>query len=245
MLATVAGLTATLHAQSESASIRLLAFSRVGDAREVKVVGPDGKPLYDKPLALPTEQLSAPQTVASRSLVFLPASASATGEAKPSEGSNTPAPAGSAPAVPPLGKVELPATGKDFILVFLPEAAGAAQPYRVDAVPVPEGSFGSGDQAFVNYSGSNVGFVIGGEKLQVPQGKSAIYHPQKTEGKRSIVGYAQEKDGKWNATPFYSSRLIVQEGVRNFILIVRDPKTGTPDFRGIADFVEKPAASSP
>jgi hypothetical protein len=57
-----------------------------------------------------------------------------------------------------------------------------------------------------------------------------------------MVGYAQEKDGKWGTTPFYSSRLIVQEGVRNFILIVRDPKTGRPDFRGISDFVEKPAA---
>ncbi len=221
-LATLAGLIATLHAQSESASIRLLAFSRVGDVREVKAFGPDGKPLHDKPLALPTEQLSPAQTVASRTLVFQAASAATA-----------------------VGKVELPATGKDFILVFLPEPAGAAQLYRVDAVPVPEGSFGSGDQAFVNYSGTNVGFVIGGEKLQVPQGKSAVYHPKKVEGNRSMVGYAQDKDGKWSATPFYSSRLIVQEGVRNFILIVRDPKTGAPDFRGIADFVEKPTASSP
>lgn len=221
MLAAVVGMTSALHAQSDSASIRLLAFSRVGDAREVIVAGPDGKPLSDKPLSLPTEQLSPALTVSTRSLVFQAAGA-------------TPS---------PLAKATLPASGKDFILVFLPDAKEGAQSYKVDPVPVPEGGFGSGDQVFVNYSGSNVGFVIGGEKLQVPQGKSAAYHPKKAEGNRTIVGYFQSKDGKWDPAPFYSSRLIVQEGVRNLILIVRDPKTGKPDFRGITDFVDKPAAT--
>ncbi|MCW1925051.1 hypothetical protein OKA05_20995 [Luteolibacter arcticus] len=209
-----------LHAQ-DSASIRLLAFSRVGDALEVMVAGADGKLLNDKPLALPTEQLSPAVTVGTRSLVF-----------------QTP---GATPA--PLGKVDLPATGKDFILIFLPDAKAATPSYKVDPVPVPEGGFGSGDHAFVNYSGSNVGFVIGGEKLQVPQGKSATYHPKETGGNRTMAGYHQGKDGKWSTTPFYSSRLIIQEGVRNLVLIVRDPKTGLPDFRGISDFVEKPAAT--
>ena len=210
--------TGSLEAQSESATIRLLAFSRAGDAREVMVAGADGKLLGDKPLALPTEQLSPPLSVTVRTLVF------------------------QAPGTTPtqLGKVELPATGKDFILVFFPDPKGGAHSYKVDPVPVPVESFGSGDQLFVNYSGSNAGFVIDGEKLPVPAGKSATYHPKKAEGNRTIAGYHQQKDGKWSATPFYSTRLIVQEGVRNLILIVRNPKTGLPDFRGITDFVEKP-----
>jgi len=226
LLGAVVGVTGSLHAQSESASIRLLAFSRVGDAREVMVAGPDGKLLHDKPLALPTEQLSPPLTVGSRSLVFQAGGVPATSDA------TTP--------VPALAKVELPASGKDFILIFLPDAKSATPSYKVDPVAVPSGGFGSGDQAFINYSGSNVGFVIGGEKVQVPQGKSAIYHPKETGGNRSMAGYHQGKDGKWSTTPFYSSRLIVQEGVRNLILIVRNPSTGEPDFRGITDFVEKP-----
>ncbi len=218
LLAAMAGATGSLHAQAESASIRLLAFSRVGDVREVMVADAEGKLLHDKPLALPTEQLSPSLTVGTRSLVF-----------------QTP---GATPS--PVGKVELPASGRDFILIFLPDAKSAAPSYKVDPVSVPNGGFGSGDQAFVNYSGSNVGFVIGGEKLSVPQGKSAIYHPKEASGNRTMAGYHQGKDGKWSTTPFYSSRLIVQKGVRNLILIVRDPKTGQPDFRGIADFVEKP-----
>jgi len=232
MLAAVMGGGSLLHAQSEGATIRLLAFSRVGEAREVMVAGADGKPLHDKPVALPTEQLSPRVNVSARSLVFQVAAGA---------GATTGIVDGSAAAaaVPALARVELPATGKDFILVFLPDAKAATPSYKVDAVPVPEGGFGSGDQAFVNYSGWNVGFVIGGVKVQVPQGKSAIYHPKVAGGNRTIAGYRQEKDGKWSATPFYSSRLIVQEGVRNLILIVRHPKTGEPDFRGIADFVEK------
>jgi hypothetical protein len=226
-------LAAPLLAQSESASIRLLAFSRAGDVREVMVAGADGKLLHDKPLALPTEQLSPPLTVSSRSLVFQ------AGTTPPAAGE---AIAGAASPAAALAKVQLPATGRDFILIFLPDAKATAPSYKIDPVPVPAGGFGSGDQAFVNYSGSNVGFVIGGEKVQVPQGKSAIYHPKETGGNRTMAGYHQGKDGKWSTTPFYSSRLIVQEGVRNLILIVRNPKTGEPDFRGIADFVEKPAA---
>ena len=224
LLGALFGATGSLHAQGESASIRLLAFSRVGDAREVMVAGADGKLLHDKPLALPTEQLSPELKVSSRSLVFQ------AGAAAPAEGGT---------AVPALAKVVLPASGKDFILVFLPDAKATTPSYKVDAVPVPEGGFGSGDQAFVNYSGSNVAFVIAGEKVQVPQGKSAIYHPKEAGGNRVIAGYHQGKDGKWSTTPFYSSRLIIQEGVRNLILIVRNPKTGEPDFRGITDFVEK------
>lgn len=210
------------HAQ-DGASIRLLAFSRAGDVREVTVAGTDGKPLHDQPLSLPTEQLSPAVAVGTRSLVFQ-------------------AP-GAAPST--LAKVDLPATGKDFILIFFPDAKASAPSYKVDPVPVPEGRFGSGDHVFVNYSGSDVGFVIGGEKLQVPQGKSAIYRPKQTGGNRVMAGYRQGKDGKWDATPFHSSRLIVQEGVRNLILIIRDPKTGLPDFRGIADFVEKPSSGTP
>ena len=244
LLGAVVGAAGSLHAQSESASIRLLAFSRAGDAREVMVAGPDGKLLHDKPLALPTEQLSPPLTVNSRSLVFQAGGAPAPA-AEPT--------AGAVAQTPALAKVELPAVGKDFILIFLPDAKSSTPSYKVDPVPVPSGGFGSGDQAFVNYSGANVAFVIGvietvfhnqrGEKVQVPQGKSAIYHPKETGGNRAMAGYYQGKDGKWSTTPFYSSRLIVQEGVRNLILIVRNPKTGEPDFRGITDFVEKAGAT--
>lgn len=226
-LAVLACMTAALHAQSENVTLRLLAFTRVGDAREVMITGSDGKPLHDKPVSLPTEQLSAPVDVMGRSLSFVApaaAPADATAAAAP-----TPAPS--------LGKVELPGGEKDFLLIFLPAAKGAPQPYRVAAVPLPRDNFDSGAQAFINYCGSAVGFTIGGEKLMIPDGKSGIYRPKEATGVKSMVGYQQQKDGKWSATPFYSSRLILQEGVRNLILIFRNPRTGEPDFRGIADFV--------
>jgi len=199
------------------ASIRLLAFSRVGEPLEVAVAGPDGKPFAKEPLALPTQQLSPARTVPSRTLVFT----------APKDLKTV------------LGKVTLPATEREFILVFLPAAKDSAQPYQVQAIPLPAAGFGSGDQAFVNFSGRQVGCVIDGERLSVPHGKAAVYQAAKSgkgAGNRTIVCYAQ-KDGKWEDTPFFSSRLIIQDGVRNLILICLSPTTGEIDFRGVADFV--------
>lgn len=204
-------------AQDASASIRLIAFSRVGEPMEVAVAGPDGKPFAKEPLALPTQQLSPVRTVPSRTLVF------------------------TAPKDPAkvLGKVTLPASEREFILIFLPAPKSSPHPYQVQPVPMPAAGFGSGDQAFVNFSGRQVGCVIDGERLQVPHGKAAVYQAAKSgkgAGNRTIVCYAQ-KDGKWEDAPFFSSRLIIQDGVRNLILICLDPNTGEIDFRGVADFI--------
>ncbi len=207
-----------LRAGADSVSLRLLAITRVGDSREVMISSPDGKPLLTRSASLPTGQLSPQVEVAGRALAFR----TATSDPQP------------------LGKVDLPAAGKDFLLIFLPSVADAALPCRVIAVPFPREKFRSGDQAFFNCCGSAVGFTIGGEKLLVPDGGLAVYHPKDTAGSRVMVGYRQQADGEWETRPFFSSRLIVQDGVRNFILIFRDPRTGIPDFRGIADFVKRP-----
>ena len=57
-------------------------------------------------------------------------------------------------------------------------------------------------------------------------------------GNRSMVCYTQ-KDGAWDSLPFFSGRIIVQDGVRNLILICRNPSNGEVDFRGITDFVSR------
>jgi hypothetical protein len=205
-------------AEASSATIRLLAFSRVGEETEVAVSGPDGKRIGESMLALPTRQLSPSLTVPTRKLEF-----------------RSPAdPAGI------LGRVTLPVAGDDFILVFFPAAEDAAIPYRVDALALPASGFGSGDYAFANYCGNPVGCVIGGKRLVVPPGQLAVHRrakDAKAAGNQTIVCYEQ-KDGQWEATPFFSSRIIVQDGVRNLVLICRHPDTGVIDFRGIADFIE-------
>src|SRR6478609_2285610 len=61
------------HAQQQDSSvgIRLLAFNRVGAETAVTVLTPgNDKPLTDKPLALPTQQLSSRAVVPTRTLVF-------------------------------------------------------------------------------------------------------------------------------------------------------------------------------
>lgn len=212
---------AATAADDEAASIRLLAFSRVGAEMEVNITGPDGTELAKQPLALPTQQLSPTQTVPSRTLRFV--------------SSKDPAKI--------LGKVQLPASGHEFVLVFLPNTAGAAESYKIDAVALPGSEFGSGDYAFINYSGHGVGCVIDKEKFQIPSGKATVYQMKKSgkgAGNRTFLCYEQQKDGKWSTTPFISSRIIFQEGVRTLVLICLDPRTGQIDFRGLPDFITPP-----
>lgn len=200
------------------AKVRLLAFNRAGDETEVNIMDPDGAQLSKEPVALPTQQLSPEESIPGRSLVF-------TAKSDPRK---------------ILGKATLPAGGNEFVLVFFPAPEGSAVAYQVDAVPLPASGFKSGDYAFLNYCGSAVGCDIGGERLKVAHGKSAIYQSAasgKGEGNRSLVCYRQQ-DGAWESTPFLSSRIIIQKGVRNLILICRNPKSGAIDFRGIPDFVE-------
>ncbi len=204
--------------ESSSATIRLLAFSRVGEETEVIVSGPGGTQIGDTPLNLPTRQLSQPLVVQMRRLEFRSA-------AEPSQ---------------ILGRTELPAGGNSFILVFFPRDAAGADPYRVEALALPDSGFASGDYAFANFSGNPVGCVVGERNFVAAPGKLAIYRPMlgaQAAGNQAIVCYEQI-EGQWETTPFFSSRIIVQDGVRNLILIFRNPDTGRIDFRGIADFIE-------
>lgn len=206
--------------------VRLLALNRVGTSHEVLLAGADGKLLGNEPLELPTHQLSKERDVASRSLFFLDPSAKVE-----NAGSNQKTQTAA------LGKVNLPETGDEFILIFLPNKQGAEYPYLVHALLMPSSNFSSGAQAFVNYSNADVGFVIDKQRLEVPKTKVEIFHPKKIDAKNYIQGYEKGGDGKWSEVPFYSSRLIVQQGVRNLIFILRNPKTERLEFRGVTDFV--------
>lgn len=207
--------------------IRALVFSRVGDVREVLVAGADGKLVDKKPLGLHTLQLSERKEVPSRALVFLEAPASGVDD-DPEALEN----------LKKIAKVVLPEGGAEYVLVFMPNKNGADYPYVVHALPLSERDFGSGDQAFVNFCKTELGFNFDKKLIVVRPGKVGVYSPKKIDGKHTIVGYEKQKDGKWSQNPFYSSRMIVQKGVRNLVFIVPNSRTGRPEFRGITDFVK-------
>lgn len=213
--------------ETKGVKIRALAFTRVGDAREMLVVDGEGKLVDKKSMSLPTSQLSDEKSVPSRVLHFL-----ATSDAE-AVSDDPEVLAG----MQKLGQVVLPEGGKEYILIFLPNKQGAESPYRVQALPISKSSFGSGDQAFINYCKSDLGFNFGKEKIVIHPGKVGVYRPKDFDGQHPVVGYEKAKSGKWEKTPFYSSRMIVQKGVRNLIFIVPNSATGRPEFRGITDFV--------
>lgn len=95
--------------------------------------------------------------------------------------------------------------------MFLPAPEDAATPYLVQPISLPPTHFGSGDYAFLNYSGGTIGCKINNERLLIEQGKCGTYKSLREKNdttNRTILCY--EKNGeRWETVPFSSSRLIV------------------------------------
>lgn len=218
----VSSITSTIVAQEKESAgkVRLIAFSRVGGDLSVNIADAEGNLLTKESVPLPTRQLSPNTSLSSRKLVFL------------------------SPKNPEtvLAKTTLPSSDREFILMFLPSPKGSTLPYIVHAVPLSLKGFGSGDFAFFNYSRGPIGFKIDKGAFAVDSGKVFVYqtNPKKEGNKsRAFVCHRKRKDGSWETTPFYSSRLIIQAGVRNLILIFQNPRNGKIAFRGIPDFIRE------
>jgi hypothetical protein len=161
--------------------------------------------------------------VSSRELSFRPSPSSGAGKNDPAA---------------PIASVKLPEAGRDFLLIFLPGTPGSGKTYLVQAIPFSPERVGSGAFAFINYSGSPIAGIIGTRKFTVENGKMGVCRPSKDEGAERILCYEFDKaNDKWLPQPFFSSRIVVQKGVRNFVIVTRDPHTRQIAFRGIPDFL--------
>lgn len=201
------------------AKIQMIAFSYNGSERELKISNAQGSSMTDKPVNLPINQCSPPFSVSSRDLVF-------------SFADN----AGSDAAAKTM-PLHLPATGRDFMLVFFPRADGKGPKYWLHAVELPADKFKGGSFAFLNYSNADIACVIDKEKSVISPSKAAILAPGKNEDIVPVACFEKE-DGQWSERPFFSSRVPVQPKVRNLVLMSRDPRSGRIGFRAVADFVD-------
>lgn len=211
------------HAQPAAtgvANIQMIAFAYHGDETELQIANAQGGLITEKPVSLPINNCSAPLSVPSRDLLFTFVQD-----------------AGSKEAAKPIS-LNLPATGRDFILVFLPMPVGQGAHYRVHAVELPAEKFKGGTFAFLNYSNAEIGCMMDKEKSIIAPGKAGIVSPGANEGMVFITCY-EKAEGKWSERPFFSSRIPVQRTVRNLILMSRNPGDGHIGFRSVADFVER------
>ncbi len=202
------------------ASIQMIAFAYNGSGTELNITNKQGAVITKKPITLPIHQCSAPLSVSSRDLVFTFVQ---DGEKKDA-----------AKSIP----LSLPATGRDFILVFLPLPAGQEPHYRVHAVELPGEKFKGGSFAFLNYSNAEIACVMDKEKSVVAPGKAGIMSPGANQG--MILAACYEKaEGKWSERPFFSARVPIQRTLRTLVLMSRDPRNGRLGFRSVGDYVER------
>jgi len=224
------------------ASIQMIAFAYSGPERGVTITDGKGVPLVPKPVKLPTNQCSQVMQVASRDLQFTLVENGEIG-GQPAPGGDKGAPAAGSAAKPdqPKGRaipVSLPGAGKDFVLVFLPLPPDKGGGYRIHAVELPADRFKSGSYAFLNYTNAEIYCGLDKQKVVVAPAKAAILAPEMKEG--VVKAACFEKSGEaWAERPFFSGRVPVQQGVRNLVLVSRDPGTGQIDFRGVPDFLDK------
>ncbi|BCU78056.1 hypothetical protein [Luteolibacter sp. LG18] len=200
------------------ASIQMLAFSYSGPERSVLVADPKGVAQTKEPVALPTNQCSPLLRVTSRNLVITPVMEGQGGkQGKPA-------------------KVTLPEGGREFVLVFLPIPDDQGGGYRIQAVDLPAERFKSGSYAFLNYSDTEIYCGLDNQKTIVAPAKAGILSPQRAEGIVRAACYEKSGEG-WGQQPFFSGRVPVQDGVRNLVLVSRNPQNNRIDFRGVADYV--------
>lgn len=203
-----------------TAKIQLIAFAYNGAERDMMITDEKGVAVTEKPLRLPTNQCSPVIEVSNRNLVFtFVAGEKATGVGKPIT-------------------LSLPVTGKDFVLVFLPQPADQGGSYRVHAVELPAERFKSGSYAFLNYTNTEIACSLDKQNVVVAPSKAGILEPGSAEDVVRTACFEKCGD-KWSERPFFSGRLPVQRGVRNLVLISRDSHNGHIEFRGVTDFVER------
>ncbi len=142
----------------------------------------------------PGRHLELPGT--SRSLeFFLDAKAPREAAAAPAEGAAPGAP----PHVPEWRKVatvQLPATGRDFTLVFVPQQ-GQAEPFRVVTIDNSADAFPAGTIRLINFSPHPVALQLGAEQSTLAPGAQMLKTPQLDDKFRSYLQVAYSVGGQW------------------------------------------------
>lgn len=132
-----------------------------------------------------------------------------------------------------LGSVELPATGRDFILVLAPTKKG----YRIFLVRADDPEFRGNDTYLFNFSLRRLGILLGTAKQMVPPLGSAKLRPEFPSGATFYQAmFAYEKDGKY--IPFNNSRWPVNSNTKALVFVYEDPASQQLSYRSVTELAQ-------
>lgn len=129
-----------------------------------------------------------------------------------------------------MGTVKLPASGRDFILVFAPTKTG----YRVFPVRADDPEFRGDDAYLFNFSSRHLGIMLGNSKQTVKPMETIRLRPSfPVDATFYQALFTYEKDGKYS--PFSNTRWPVNPNIKSVIFVFENPSNGMFSYRSITE----------
>lgn len=134
----------------------------------------------------------------------------------------------------PLGHAELPAEGKDFILVV----ASVKNGYKAFPVRTDDPDFRGNDTLVFNFTKHRLEILLGDTKHQIEPWEKSILRPKLAENVTFYQAmFSYEKDDAF--IPFNNTRWPVNHNTRSIVFVSHDDDTGNLIFRSVTDAVGK------
>jgi hypothetical protein len=137
----------------------------------------------------------------------------------------------------PLATVNLPETGKSFIVILIPSATGG---YKPVTIPGGDPSFKAGDVYFYNHADKTVIGYVGTATFTLAPGRGQTLRPTgaKEETYYDVGFGVREKEGD---RALSTTRWPVEANLRSYVFFFTNPSTNRLDFRAVDEFVTPPA----
>ncbi|MEO8615324.1 MAG: hypothetical protein ABI600_09300 [Luteolibacter sp.] len=133
-----------------------------------------------------------------------------------------------------LSKIELPVTGKQFVVLLVAEAAGTLKPLVIDADP---SSLRGGDVYFYNHTDRKIYGHLGATGFELAPGKGTPLRPSGdfSDGSYSVEFNVHEDTGE---RLLRTMRWPVQTRSRAYGFFFRNPAKNRIEFRAVDEYVE-------
>jgi hypothetical protein len=140
----------------------------------------------------------------------------------------------------PACTVNVPASVGQALIVFMPNAADSARPWRGFTIEDSKKSMPDGGALVVNLHNADIRFVIGEHRYQIkPGGQYGVEMPtQRDSFNMATVAFEFLNTGQW--TKASESRLRFTAGLRYLILSYTDPATRRPRLSTYQDKPYRP-----
>ncbi len=213
LLATTLPLTAQItESEPKGLTVRTLALGLFESIAKVELRNSEGKPAGE--LILETQQLRERQKLKTRIFTF----GTTVADGK---------------TFRPLGTATIPASGSDFILIFVPVENG----YRALPLRSDNPDFKTNSAYLLNLTATPIAVVLGTAKTTLAPGKSTVLQPgYPADAHFYQATFYFSENG--SPVPFNNSRWPISKRLRQLVFIHTVPATGTPTFTSVTDLAE-------